>query len=655
MAWNVHLPTAEWYTSDSLLANGSDQLVRLVNELKATRDIAIDTETTGLNIVKDIPLYWSLSWGERRLCMPASTMPMFREVFEDPDKRWIFANAKYDMHIMSNVGFKLHGECCDSQVMHALLYEESPHGLKEMARHILGWKWTDFKDTFGLSEKKDGAVAEALLRAEKENLNLLVEYASNDAYGTLKIYEKLKRELESTGTFSFYEAEFKTMADIFFKTEMPYTKVLWGMERKGITISAEYLENIEGPCTTRIEELEREIVRLSGRNLNPNSPVQLRQIFFKEMNLKPLKYTKGGKSGVKEPCVDYEFLHHYRNEVPLAKAMLEHRDLSKLNGTYIQGLRARMDQHGRIHPRFNQDVARTGRLSSSDPNCQNIPTPENDQFKIRGAFVPKPGYELIVVDYSALEMRLLAAAAMDPLMIQIFLDGKDIHMGNAEMVFGRNCTPPMDYAEIKAAKKIDGQVKEGKLPPEAMTDRVKLALRFRQQIKTVAFGLNYGMRENKLARDLGITKDEALSLMDEYMATYPAVQRFYEEAIAETEATGYSFTFIGRRRYHPEILSNREMERFGAQRQAVNNQIQGTAADVVRFAMLNIDAAGLEHQFGCDMLLQVHDELVFEVPKENVEAVKPHIKQLMEHPFYTDLAVPLDVSMGSGSSWMHAK
>jgi DNA polymerase-1 len=163
------------------------------------------------------------------------------------------------------------------------------------------------------------------------------------------------------------------------------------------------------------------------------------------------------------------------------------------------------------------------------------------------------------------------------------------------------------------------------------------------------------MRENKLARDLGITKDEALALMEEYMATYPAVSQFYESAIKETEQTGYSFTIIGRRRYHPEILSNRDMERFGAQRQAVNNQIQGGAADVVRFAQLGIDAACLEERFGCRMLLQVHDELVFECPKETVEEAKPVIRQLMEHPFFTDLAVPLDVSLASGPSWMNAK
>lgn len=658
LGWNVHLPNAEWYRPDDLTANGCAQLTPLLNELKDTRDVSIDTETTGLNIVKDIPLFWSLSWGNRRMCMPAATMNLFREAFADPDKRWIFANAKYDMHILANVGLELKGDCCDTAVMHALLYEEQPHGLKDMAREVLGWKWTDFKNTFGLSEKKEGAVAEALFKAEKENLPLLVEYAANDAYGTLKVYEKLEQELREANTFSLYPNDFATLGDIFFKTEMPYTKVLWGMERKGVTVDLDYLKAIEGPCQKRIEEVHRDIVRLAkdagfDGTLNPNSTLQLRKLFIDILRLRPLKYTKGGKSGVKEPSVDYDFLYHYRNEAPLAAALLEHRDLTKLDGTYVQGLQKRVDANGRIHCRYNQDIARTGRLSSADPNLQNIPTTENDKFKIRGAFIPAAGMDMVVVDYSALEMRLLAAAAQDPLMTQIFLDGKDIHMGNAEMVFGRKVG--MDYEEIKAAKKTDGKVKSGELPSSAITDRVHMALQFRQRIKTVAFGLNYGMRENKLARDLGITKDEALKLMDEYMATYPAVQQFYKDAIAETESSGASYTIIGRRRCHPEILSSRSMDRFEAQRKAVNNQIQGGAADVVRFAQLMIDAAGLEHEYGCRMLMQVHDELVFEVPKENTQAVMPVIRNLMEHPFVTDFAVPLEVSMGMGPSWMAAK
>jgi len=673
MVWNVNLPDAEWHSPRAPLAlqgtpAGSSwrfDIEPLVREIADHDLIALDTETTGLNIVKDTPLYWSMSWTmnsgkERRVCMPSDTLPYFSSIFKDANKRWVLANAKYDMHILANVGILLAGECCDSQVMHALLYEEQSHKLKDMAKEVLGWKWTDFKDTFGIL--KDKSIQESLVWMEHNNLDKLVEYASNDAYGTLKIYHTLKKELEEAITYSAYPNEFRSMADIFFKTEMPYTKVLWKCERHGIKINADYLASISGPAQAEIEQLEREITHAAGRPLNVNSTPQLRQLFITELQLKPLTYTNGGKSGIKQPSVDADFFDHYKNEVPLAKLVLQYRELTKLKGTYIDGLSRQMDPFHRIHTRFNQDVARTGRLSSSEPNLQNIPTAENDKFKLRGAFIPcDDKHELIVIDYEALEMRLLASATVGTHgnpegakdMIQIFLDKKDIHMGNAALMMGKRFG--VTYEEIVAAKKMDKYVKEGKEPKERLTDRMIQCLKWRAQVKNIAFGLNYGMRENKLARDLGIEKSEAAALMEAYMDMHPAVRAFFQEAVEETEKTGFSYTFIGRRRFHPEIHSKRDMERFEAQRKAVNNNIQGTAADVVRFAMLNIDAESLDYHYGCKMLLQVHDELVFECPKETVAAVKPIIRERMEHPFYTDMAVPLTVAMGTGESWLNAK
>ena len=673
MGWNVHLPDAEWFSprppqalmGTPAAAGWKFDIEPLIRELEDQKLVAIDTETTGLNVVKDTVLYWSLSWEqangkERRVCMPSDTLSYFSSVFRDPSKRWVLANAKYDMHILQNVGVTLVGDCCDTQVMHALLYEEQSHKLKDMAKEVLGWKWTDFKDTFGIT--KGMSIQDALVWMEHNNLDKLVEYASNDAYGTLKIYNKIKKELEDTITYSLYPSEFQTMADIFFKTEMPYTRVLWKCERNGIMINADYLRSISGPAEEDLEKIKREIVQHAGRMINPNSPMQLREYFINEAKLKPLMYTSGGKSGVKQPSVDANFLEHYKNENIVAKLMLEYRELDKLKGTYIDGLQERMDPMNRIHTRFNQDVARTGRLSSSDPNLQNIPTTENDKFKLRGAFIPNaPDEELIVVDYEALEMRLLACATVGTSqypqgaqdMIQIFLDKKDIHMGNAALVMGRK--HGVTYEEIVAAKKMDKLVKESKEPGSRMTERMHQCLKWRAQIKNIAFGLNYGMRENKLARDLNITKEEALKLMDDYMDTHPAVRAFFQEAVEETEKTGFSYTLLGRRRFHPEIISNRDMERFEAQRKAVNNNIQGTAADVVRFAMLNVDARCLDYHYGCQMLLQVHDELVFSCPKSTVAQAKKEIRECMEHPFWTDLAVPLTVSMGSGDSWMNAK
>jgi len=309
-----------------------------------------------------------------------------------------------------------------------------------------------------------------------------------------------------------------------------------------------------------------------------------------------------------------------------------------------------MDHEGRIHTRFNQDVARTGRLSSSVPNMQNIPNPERDKFRIRRAFVPEKGYTMVVADYDTLEMRLLACASMEPSMVQMIREGKDIHMGNATLVFG--AIDGFDYDEIAAAKKVDKKVKNGELPESALTDRMHHLLKRRLQVKTIGFGLNYGMKEKKLARDLGIEVDEATDLMEAYMGRYPAVREFFEEAVAETQATGYSFTLLGRRRFLPDIIAGDDMSRWKAERQATNTPIQGSAADVVKMAMLRCFYEGdLERQYGCKMLLQVHDELMFECPDENVAVVQPIIREMMEHSLPTDLAVPLTVSMGVGHSW----
>ena len=687
MSWNIELPDPEWYTADD------PRLPGVANEVLNEEVVAIDTETTGLRIFPggDSVLFWSLAWAERRVCMPVDTLPFFYEAFQQPVRRWVLANAKFDMHMLANSGAPpFEGNCVDVAVMHALLYEEDSHSLKDMAKQVLGWRWTDFFDTFerqmvldtsekGLAKsrvlrngqrsvvRRPETIQEMLMRASRENLEVLVDYASNDAYGTLKLYEELNARLEREKTFSLYPDKFETLADLFYLTEVPFTKVLWKCERNGIFINQEYLKSLRGPMQAEVTALERKAVELSGdANFNINSVPDLRKYFVDVKGLKPLMYTKGGKSGVKLASIDKGFLEHYEHDDELAAVVLRYRKLTKLISTYIDSVHEFTDVSSRIHTRFNQDVARTGRLSSSDPNLQNIPNAEKDKFQLRGAFQATPGKTLIVGDYSQLEMRLLACATVtkeNPQgardMIQIFLDGKDIHMGNAAMVFGpiyeKNYGWKLTYDFLKEAKKIDGQVKDGKLPPEARTERHELALFARNAIKSVGFGLNYGMREGKLGRQLNITKEAAKAIIDAYMGTYPAVQEFYDAAIAETEATGYSFTLLGRRRFHPGILSYNKMDRLSEQRKAVNNNIQGTAADAVRLAMIRIDEARLDRKYGCNMLLQIHDELVFECPEETADAALTEIKNIMEHPFPTDLIVPLDVSIGKGQSWNKAK
>lgn len=651
MAWNVTLPKAEWYDQTS-------SIDALMNELKAQKQVAIDTETTGLIVWKDLPLFWSLSWGNRRVCMPADMLHKCREIFADEKKEWVFANAKYDAHILANVGIQLQGRLVDTQVMHALLYEEQPHGLKEMAAQILGWKWQDFFDTFKpqmvvdmeSNDRRKERVGEMLMRTFHSDRETLVEYASNDAFGTMQLYHKLKRELEDAYTHSLYPDKFATMWDLFHKTEVPFTKVLWKCERRGILVDDEYLRSVEAPVRKELDKIQKELFKEVGWAINPNSPTQLRKLFFEDLGLKPLSKTKGGKSGVKLPQTNEDFLSHYavRRENPtpaqakaqvICEIMLEQRALSKLLGTYVEGLSEHSDRKGRIHARANQDVARTGRLSMSNPNMQNIPNPEADRFKIRRAFISGPYNDLLCFDYQALEMRLLAAAALEQDMIQIFLDGKDIHMGNAALVYG------LPYEDIERAKKKKSD----------LTDYDHQCIKARSDVKIVGFGLNYGMKENLLAKNMKCTVEKALETMDRYMARYPAVQHFYAEAIAEARQCGYAFSVLGRRRFLPEIASLSKMDRWQAERRATNMQIQGSAADVVRMAMILIDEQGLDDQYGCHMMLQVHDELLFECPEDTGDICMPIIEEIMEHSLPSDLAVPLTVSKSRTKDWAAAK
>jgi len=649
MAWNISMPDAEWYTSET----DRRALMQIVQEVKEKSVVAIDTETTGRNYMRDIPLYWSISYETdmpgrfRRICMRSDTMQFFRESFKDEKKEWVFANAKYDTHMLYNVGIELKGTICDTQVMHALLYEEESHSLENMARQVLGWTW---KDDFKTGFKKEGPKA-FLTRLEQEDVGRLAEYASNDAYGTLFIRNKLKKELEEAITWSLYPELYDTLHDVFYKIESPFTRVLWKCERNGFFIDEEYLKAADVPVTAELQRIEREIVKMVGRPFNTNSSMQLRQYFFEEKKYRPLKLTKGGKTGKKEPSTDFDTLEFLAGEYrdPVAELMLKQRDLSKLKGTYIDGIRDHLDQWGRVHYKFNQDVARTGRLSSSEINCQNIPRPDTDKYRIRRAFISEPGNNLIVADYEQLEMRLLAAAALEKDMIDIFLKGWDIHMGNASLVFN------IPYEDLEKAKKVDKKVKAGELPEAEMTDYYRKCLEARQHVKTIGFGLNYGMKEKKLANDLRITKEEAINLINRYMDRYPAVKKFYADSIGVVRQTGYAYTLLGRRRFLPEINSTQNDIRWRAERQASNVPIQGTAADVVKMAMILCDQANLVDEYGFHMLLQVHDELAFEGPEETTEECLKVIKEIMEDSLPTKLAVPLEVSIGKGKSWMDAK
>lgn len=664
MSWNIDMPTTRYYSGDS----GHDAIQGLVNEVMASKKVAIDTETTGLSKWADIPLYWSLAWGNNRATLRADVLQYFQEPFNCPDITWLLANAKFDMHMLANFGFSVAGNWWDIQVMHALLYEDKPHRLKFIANHILSWTYADFQDQFGKIGKKQSA-EELIFRAERENFDLLVEYAANDAWATLQAGNELQAQLEREFTFSLFNKAapyIDTLWDFFSKVEAPYTKVLWAMERRGIKIDRQKFAAARPEAQAKVREIERAIVKAAGFMLNPKSTPQLRKYFFEIAGLQPLSMSDGGKTGVRQPQVNEAFIEYYQNENEVAHLLIEHREYSKLLSTYIEGLDALVDPWDRIHTNFNQDVARTGRLSSSEPNLQNIPRPENDHWNLRGAFITEPGWKIIASDYSQLEMRLLAAAALEQDMIDIFLRGWDVHTGNAALMYdapyedialGKKMAkdaPSMDQAELYAAAEEKAPGISGRCKGD-LVQYLKDCASHRSDAKNIGFGLNYGMGANKLARDLGVDKKIAEAKIDQYKKTYPAVDRFMKEAIEEGRKYGYSFTVMGRRRNIPMITSNRKDQQALGERLAVNTQIQGSAADVCRMAQLNLYAAGLHQLYDCHMILQVHDELVFECPSEMVDVVKPEIEELMAHPFSLELPCPMVAEAGVGDSWGEAK
>lgn len=665
MAWNISMPRATWVTKDH------PALQAIINEVVATKEIAIDTETTGKDdMIRDHALYWSLSWGENRFCLPVSLLPYFHDAFVREDKTWIFVNAKFDMHMMANLGVYFAGRIVDTSVMHALLYEERPHSLEFMSKELLGWTWKDggFKEQVEMQKVRgtDGrkvweSAGDALRRLEQNNLQKLVDYASNDAYGTFKIYQVLRRELEAAPTWSLWPAIYSTMWDVFWVNEMPFTTVLWHCEREGIRVDRPRLEKLDAPMRQQLDQMAREMANIAAteapllfgsRVFNPRSDDHKRDFFFSAQgrNYRPRTLTKGGKSGVRLPSVDKTVLEHFEEKGDrMAEALRDFDSLDTFHIAYVQKLPQKLDHRDRAHTRFNQDVARTGRLSSSNPNLQNVKRPDEDPYRVRSAFIPDPGKLFVVADYDQLEMRLLAAAALEQKMIDIFLQDRDIHIANAAQIFGKK--HGLTYDDIVAAKKVDKKVKSGELPASALTDMMKLGLFFRQATKSTGYGLNYGMKENKLARQIGVPVDEAKAIIEQYLAGLPAVSLFYEEAIARAYQTGYSFTILGKRRFLPEIRSSNQMDAWQAERQAVNNEIQGTAANAAQCAMIHLFRENLKRRFDCSMLLQVHDELIFECPEEAVPEVLPIVQEIMEHPFPNDLAVPLKVSIGKGPNW----
>ncbi len=588
-------------------------LADLVSTLRSAGRFALDTETTsenpvearlvGLSFSCEPHRAWYIPCGHHYVGAPdqlpcETVLETLRPCLEDPDLQKVGQNIKYDWIVLDRYGIDLAGVVFDTMVASYLVNpSKRNHNLDQIALDFLNHKTTTYAEVTG--GKKGILFSEVAV--EKATA-----YACEDADITFRAYQVLSRRLEEIGVVRLMET-----------VEMPLIPVLMKMERRGICVDRERLKALSRAFESELARLEETICELAGERFNIKSSQQLGVILFERLGLPVQKKTKK-KTGY---STDVEVLTLLAAQHELPARVLRHRTLSKLKSTYADALLEMCDrQTGRIHTSFNQTVTATGRLSSSDPNLQNIPVRDEEGRQIRSAFVPREGWRLVAADYSQIELRILAHYSEDPILIDAFASEEDIHTRTAAEVF--------------------------KMDPESVSPEL------RRQAKAINFGIIYGMSAYGLSRELCISRQMAGTYIDHYFDRYKGVKRFMERAVEEARRTRQTSTLLGRIRLLPEIDSaNRNVRQF-AERIALNTPIQGTAADLLKLAMIRVEAAIAEKGLRSAMLLTVHDELIFEAPPEEMESLETLVKGIMEGVW--DLRVPLKVNAGSGDNWTEA-
>jgi len=580
----------------------------LVTNLLKQKAVCFDTETTSLNELeaelvgmsfsykKGLAYYIPLSEDKGEVLQ---TLEIFRPFFEKEDLLKIAHNLKFDYKILKQYDITVKGAMFDTMIAHYLLNPDGRHGMDYLSEVFLNYKPVSIETIIGKKGKNQGTFRDADLRTQ-------TDYAAEDADITFQLYELFAPQLK-----------IENLEDLFFNIEMPLMEVLAKMELEGISLDEKWLAQESIDLENDLRQLESKIFEISGEEFNMNSPKQLGEILFEKMQLDPkAKKTKTGQYATSE-----DVLQKLSSKHEIIKHILEYRTYQKLKSTYVDALPSQIDKaDSRVHTNFSQTTAATGRLASVNPNLQNIPIRTLRGQQIRGAFVSGEGKKIISADYSQIELRLIAEISGEDNMIKAFQDGEDIHASTAAKLF--------------------------KIPLEEVSKTQ------RGQAKTVNFGIIYGQGAFALAEQTGMSRTEAKQMIEAYFETYPKLKEYMAAQVSKAREQGYVETILGRKRHLKDINSNNFVVRGHAERNAVNAPVQGSAADVVKLAMIKIDKELDAQNLKTKMLLQVHDELIFEAPADEVEAASKLIKTEMERALETQ--VPLLVEVGVGKNWLEA-
>lgn len=580
----------------------------LVQNLLGQKAVCFDTETTSLNEFEAELIGMSFSYRKGLayyVPIPENreealaVLDIFKPFFESEEVLKIAHNFKFDYKILAQYDVEIRGEFFDTMIAHYLLNPDGRHGMDYLSEIYLKYQPISIESLIGKKGKNQKTLREVSLETQ-------TNYAAEDADVTFQLYEVFSPQLKK-----------ENLEELFHKVEMPLMKILAKMELAGISLDTDWLSRESVDLENDLRELEQKIFELSGEEFNMNSPKQLGEILFEKLKLDPkAKKTKTGQYSTSE-----EVLQKLAYKHEIIQHILKYRTYQKLKSTYVDALPSEIEpKDNRVHTTFSQTTAATGRLSSLNPNLQNIPIRTARGQQIRGAFVAEEGKKIISADYSQIELRLIAELSGEDNMIKAFQNGEDIHASTASKLF--------------------------KIPLDQV-DKTQ-----RSQAKTVNFGIIYGQGAFALAEQTGLSRTEAKQMIDSYYENYPKLKIFMTEQVEKARKNGFVETILGRKRHLKDINSNNFVVRGHAERNAVNAPIQGSAADVIKIAMIDIDKALSEGGFKTKMLLQVHDELLFEVPEEEIEPIKALIKEKMESAVKTK--VPLIVEVGVGNNWLEA-